>query len=68
MRLRKVPLEPLMDMLLDVYNMGADYIDIIGVHNKRKDFLGIEIEDDYFCDEMEQGVLSKEVLDKLQNL
>ena len=65
-----IPLEPLMDMLLDVYNMGVDYIDIIGIHNKREDFLGVEFNEDYFCDDeqMQQDVLSREVLDKLQNL
>lgn len=51
LRLRKIPLEPLIQILQDLYESGADYIDISGEQNGEgdsiKDLIQITIKPDY---------------------
>ena len=46
-RLRKVPLEEFIDVLLDLYNLGVCYIDIIGNVGEKIDHVGIFVEEQY---------------------
>ena len=39
LKLRKIPLEPLIQILQDLYDSGADYIDLSGEQNKEEDEL-----------------------------
>ena len=51
LKLRKIPLEPLIQILQDLYDSGADYIDISGEQNGEgdsiKDLIQITIKPDY---------------------
>lgn len=54
LRLRKIPLEAFLDALLELYNEGLDYIDIVGTPNSVQDTIGILFTRDYMCDEMRE--------------
>ena len=51
MRLRKIPLEPLIQILQDLYDSGADYIDVSGEQNGQegalKDVIKITVKPNY---------------------
>ena len=55
-KLLKVPINSLIEILTDLYNQGVDYVDIIGIHNVEQDTLGIRYNQNY---------LTQEGLDKL---
>lgn len=46
-RLRKIPLEEFIDVLLDLHNSGVCYIDIIGNVGEKIDKVGIFVEEQY---------------------
>jgi len=50
-RLMKIPLHNLLDMLHAIYNKGVDYIDILGVNNVEQDTLTITYSKDYLAKE-----------------
>lgn len=50
-RLKKIPLLVLLEALKDVYERGADYVDIIGVPGVEQDSIGIAINREYFAPE-----------------
>ena len=54
LKLRKIPLEPLIQILQDLYDSGADYIDISGEQNGEgeslKDIIQITVKPDYMSD------------------
>ena len=45
--IRKVPLEVLINLLVEIYNKGVNYIDIIGQPGEEEDLVGISYNDDY---------------------
>jgi hypothetical protein len=48
MKLRKIPLESLIEILQDLYESGADYIDISGKNDeKNRDIIHITIKEEY---------------------
>ena len=47
MIIKKIPLKPLLDILQDVWEKGADYVDIIGVTGDVQNNVLIAIRDDY---------------------
>ena len=49
--LQKIPLKRLLETLEEIYNQGADYIDISGVPNVEQDIIGIHVREDYMADE-----------------
>lgn len=63
-RLRKIPLSILIQALMDIYNTGVDYIDLIGKNNEEQDTIGIA-----FCEEYmsrEEGEDNEETFDELK--
>jgi hypothetical protein len=54
MKLRKIPLEPLLQILTDLFDSGADYIDISGDNNvdgdELRDIIRITIKPEYMID------------------
>lgn len=48
--LRKVALKAFIDTLVNVYNSGADYVDIVGSNDKEQDTIGIIVTDEYMAD------------------
>lgn len=45
--IKKVHLDSLIDILVDLYDRGVDYVDIIGVNDKVQDSIGISFSKDY---------------------
>ena len=46
-KLQKIPLESLIDILVGLWENGADFIDIIGVPNVDQDSIGIIVKEEY---------------------
>ena len=46
-RLRKIPLQTFLDTLIEIYNSGVDYIDIVGAPDEIQDTIGIMFSDEY---------------------
>lgn len=45
--LRKIPLEIFIDVLLEIYEQGVDFVDIIGVPDEIQDTIGVTFSQDY---------------------
>jgi hypothetical protein len=50
---RKIPLELLIETLIDIHNSGANYIDIIGVQNDAQDVVTISVQREYLSNNEE---------------
>ena len=48
-RLNKIPLLIFIETLQDIYQMGVDYVDIVGMHNVDQDVIAIHYNDKYFA-------------------
>jgi len=59
LKLKMIPVESLMDVLMELYEQGVDYVDITGVHNSEQDTVGISFTKDYvdpdFLENFEDG-------------
>lgn len=49
--IKKIYLDTLIKTLVDIYNTGADYVDIVGTTNEEHDVLKIIVKDEYMSDE-----------------
>jgi hypothetical protein len=60
MKLRKVPLEPLIEILKDLYDNGVDFIDISGQTSndskEKRDVIKITVKPEYLIDNEEEEV------------
>ena len=68
LRLRKIPLYPLIEILQDLYESGADYIDLSGEQNDEgdspKDLIQITIKPEYMLqDDREENVTQEIEID-----
>lgn len=54
LRLRKIPLEAFLDTLLELYNEGLDYIDLVGTPDEKQDTIGILFTREYMSKEMRE--------------
>jgi hypothetical protein len=45
--LRKIPLEIFLNVLMEIYEQGVDYVDIIGVPDEEQDTIGVTFSQDY---------------------
>lgn len=60
-KVNKIDLGPLIDMLIDVYDSGADYIDfVVGQQKPNQDFLGILVREEYLNFDRENEYAPKE--------
>ena len=59
-KIERIPLDRLIDTLVDLYNKGIDYVDIVGVPGVEFDRMGIAFTRDYMT---EQGKENFEGLD-----
>lgn len=68
-RLHKIPLGTFLDALLELYNEGLDYIDIVATPDKEQDTIGIMFTQDYMSKEMRDkyGDIVDEIADELIN-
>lgn len=49
--LRKIPIDRLIDLLVEMYNKGVDYIDISGVPGEEQDKMAISFTEEYMTKE-----------------
>ena len=49
--LRKIDLQKFITTLVEVYNSGADYVDLVGNIDKHQDTIGIVVHQDYLSKE-----------------
>lgn len=72
-RLHKIPLGTFLDALLELYNEGLDYIDIVGTPDEEQDTIGIMFTKDYMSEEMKHKYkdiaeeIADEIIDELEN-
>lgn len=50
-KIEKIPLDRLIDTLVELYNKGIDYIDIAGVHGTDYDSMAIAFNKDYMTEQ-----------------
>lgn len=50
--IKKVHLDSFIEILIDLYDKGVDYVDIIGVNNEIQDSIGISFSKDYMNSEL----------------
>lgn len=48
--IRKIDLKVLIDTLVDVYNSGANYVDLVGKPDEEQDTIGIIVHENYMAD------------------
>ena len=53
-KFQKIPLKGLIETLQEVYNQGADFIDIVGIPDEDQDIIGIHVREEYFSDDLEE--------------
>lgn len=54
-RIRKIHLDTLIKVLVEMYDKGVDYIDIIGEINDVQDSIGISFSKEYMSDDMQEN-------------
>ena len=47
-KLHRIPLKDFLDILESFYEVGADYVDIIGVPDEEQDSIGVAVKPEYF--------------------
>jgi hypothetical protein len=68
-RLHKIPLGPFLDALLELYNEGLDYVDLVGTPDEEQDTIGIMFTKEYMSKDMkdrykELGRMLREIDDE----
>ena len=66
-RLKKIPLGVFIQALMDIYNTGVDYVDIIGVPGKEQDTVGIAFCDEYLSKDLEEET-DEDIEEKIKNI
>jgi hypothetical protein len=54
--LRKIPLDKLISVLVEMYNHGVDYVDIGGVPGEEQDKVAISFTKDYMSEEGKEHI------------
>ena len=49
--LRKIPLEIFIDVLMEIYEQGVDYVDIVGIPDEIQDTIGVMYTEEYLSEE-----------------
>ena len=49
--LKKIPVDKLIDLLVELYNRGVDYIDISGIPDEEQDKVAVSFSKDYMTEE-----------------
>lgn len=68
-RLKKIPLGVFIQALMDIYNTGVDYVDLLGVPGEEQDTIGIAFCDEYLSKEEEETEETDEnIEEKIKNI
>jgi hypothetical protein len=62
-KIQKIPLDRLIETLVDLYNKGIDYIDIAGVSGDEQDRMAIVFTKDYMTEEGKKNFGEDDELD-----
>jgi hypothetical protein len=62
-RLKKIPLGIFIQALMDIYNTGVDFVDILGVPGEEQDTIGIAFCDEYLSSEESEEELEDNIED-----
>jgi len=54
-RLKKIPLGIFINALMDIYNSGLDYVDIVGKNGEEQDTIGIAFSEEYMSEDSENS-------------
>lgn len=57
--LRKIFLADFIDMLCELYDNGADYVDLIGRLSGRRDEIAIQVREEYLREDLTEDYLNK---------
>lgn len=49
--IRKIPIQSLINVLIELYNRGVDYVDIVGAQGEEQDTMAITFTKDYMSEE-----------------
>lgn len=60
-RLRKIPLQAFLDVLVDLYNSGLDYIDIVGKPDEIQDTIGVLFSNEYMSKDARDDFYEKDI-------
>jgi len=65
--LKKISLKDFISVLIDIYEQGADYIDITGTTDEQQDVIGIQVMNDYMREILpeEGGELTDDIINQL---
>jgi len=61
--LRKIPIRILIDTLVEIYEKGADYIDVVGIPDDTRDEIGIMVREEYYTSDLENEIDDNELND-----
>lgn len=61
--LRKIPLKLLIDTLVEIYEKGADFVDVVGVPDDTQDEIGIMVREEYYTSDPEGEISDDELND-----
>ena len=65
-RLKKIPLSIFINALMDIYNSGLDYVDIVGKNGEEQDTIGIAFSEEYMSKDSEASF--DELKEKLDDI
>jgi hypothetical protein len=58
--LQKIPIDNLIEILMELYNQGADYIDISGMPDEDQDVISIFVREEYMSNDNNQEEYDEE--------
>ena len=67
-RLKKIPLGIFIQSLMDIYNSGVDYVDILGVPGEEQDTIGVAFCDEYLNKDSEDDVTFEDLKEEIKNI
>ena len=65
--IRKIALQVFIETFVNVYNSGADYVDIIGSNDENQDTIGIVVHEEYLSKEEHEIELIPDDEDELND-
>lgn len=66
MKIIKIPLKQFINILINVYNQGIDYVDISGINEEHRDKIVVSYDNSYFTKESTIEIkLTEELLNQL---
>ena len=60
--LKKIPLEIFINALMDIYNSGIDYVDILGIPGEEQDNIGISFNTTYLSEDVKNDMIEDQNL------